>query len=106
MRFTVSVNDVKQVIKNLKSNKSVGTDIPTNMLREYNFTFSVLAECINESFENGAFPDCLKEANIPPIFKKADPLDKENYRPVSILLLLSKVFKKLIYKQLSNYIVF
>ena len=37
----VSVNDVKQVIKDLKSNKSVGGDIPTNILKECNFTFSV-----------------------------------------------------------------
>ena len=99
----VSVNDMKQLIKDLESNKSVGGDIPTNILKECNFTFSVLDDCINKSFENGAFPDCLKEANVTPIFKKDDPLDKENYRPVSILPLLSNVFEKLIYKQLSNY---
>ena len=98
-----SVNDVKQVIKDLKSNQSVGGDIPINILKECNFTFSVLADCINTSFENGAFPDCLKEANVTPIFKKDDSLDKENYRPVSILPLLSKIFEKKIYKQLSNY---
>ena len=94
---------MKQVIKDLKSNKSICGDIPTNILKECNFTFSTLADWINKSFENGAFPDCLKEANVTPIFKKDDPLDKENYRPVSILPLLSKVFEKLIYKQLSNY---
>ena len=99
----VSVNDVKQVIKDLKSNRSVGGDIPTNILKECNFTFSVLADCISTSFENGAFPDCLKETNVALIFKKDDPPDKENYCPVSILPLLSKVFEKLIYRQLSNY---
>ena len=99
----VSVNDMKQVIKDLKSTKSVVGDISTNILKECNFTFSVLADCINTSFENGAFPDCLKEADVTPIFKKDDPLDKENYHPVSILPLLFKVFEKLIYKHLSNY---
>ena len=73
-------------------------------MKECNFKFSVLADCINKCFENGKFPDCLKEANVTPIFKKDDLLDKENYRPVSILPLISKVFEKLIYKQLSNYI--
>ena len=63
-----SLNDVKQVIKDLNSNKYVGRDIPTNILKEYNFTFSELVDCINKSFENGALPDCLKEANITPIF--------------------------------------
>ena len=96
----VSANDVKQVIKDLKSNKSVGGDIPTKILKECNFTFSELADCINKSFENGAFPDCLKEANVTPIFKKDDPL---NYGPFSILPLFSKVFEK-VTCQLSNYI--
>ena len=95
---------MKQVIKNLKSNKSVGGDISTNVLKECNFTFFALADCINKSFEHGTFPDCLKEATVTRIFKKDDPLDKENYHLVSILPLLSKVFEKLIFKQLSNYI--
>ena len=75
----VSVNDVKQVIRDLKSSKSVSGGIPINILKECDFTFSVLTDCINKSFENGAFPDCLKEANVTPIFKKDDPLDKKNY---------------------------
>ena len=87
-----------------ESNKSVGGDIPTNILKECNFTCSVFADWINKSFENGGFSDCLKEANVTPISKKDDPFDKENYRPVCILSLLSKVFEKLIYKQLSNYV--
>ena len=94
---------MKQVIKDLKSNKFVGGDMPTNILKECNFTFSELTDYINKSFENGAFLDCFKEAKVTPIFKKDDILDKENYGQVSILPLLSKVFEKLIYKLLSNY---
>ena len=100
----VSINDVKQDVKDLKIIKSVGRDTPTNILKECSFTFSVLATWINKSFEKGAYPDSLKEAIVTPSFKKGDLLDKENYRPVSILPLLSKIFEKLIYKQLSNYI--
>ena len=51
----------------------------------------------------GCFPDSLKEANISPIVKKDDPFDKSNYRPVSILPLISKVYERLIYNQLSEY---
>ena len=87
---------MKQVIKDPKSNKSVGGDIPTNILKECEFTFSVLTNCIIKSFKTGTFPDFLKEANVTPIIKKDDPPDKENYRQVSILPLLSKVFEKLI----------
>ena len=60
--------------------------------------------CINKSFISGKFQDCLKQANVSPIFKKDDPLDKENYRPVSILPLLSKVYEKLLYNRLSDYV--
>ena len=57
----------------------------------------------NKSIEIGSFSKSLKEANITPIFKKDDPLDKSNYRPVSILPLISKVYERLIYNQLSEY---
>ena len=53
---------------------------------------------------SGELPDCLKQANVSPIFKKNDPLDKENYRSVSILPLLSKVYEKSLYNQLSNHV--
>ena len=45
----------------------------------------------------------MKEANITPLYKKDDPLDKTNYRPVSVLPLLSKVYERLIYNQLSDH---
>ena len=45
----------------------------------------------------------MKSANITPVFKKNDRTDKSNYRPVSILPNLSKVFERCIYKQLSPY---
>ena len=53
--------------------------------------------------ETGIFLSSLKLGNITPIFKKDDPLDKSNYRPVSILPLLSKVYERIIYNQLSQH---
>ena len=44
-----------------------------------------VTKIINVSFENGCFPDELKLAEVSPLFKKNNNLDKENYRPVSIL---------------------
>ena len=46
----------------------------------------------------------MKIANITPVHKKGKPTDKENYRPVSVLPLLSKVFERLLYDQLSDYL--
>ena len=59
---------------------------------------------INSSFEQNEFPNELKLADIIPIFKKKDLLNKKNYRPVSILSHLSKVFERLIYKKIDNFI--
>ena len=49
------------------------------------------------------FPDCLKLANVTPVFKKGAPTSKNNYRPVSILPILSELFESLISKQLSEF---
>ena len=49
-------------------------------------------------------PQNLKLADITPVFKKENPLHKVNYRPVSVLTNISKVFKKLMQKQTSCYI--
>ena len=99
----VSVEEVKKIIRDLKTNKAVGGEIPTKILRECEFTFDVLTNCINKSVETGYFPDSLKLANVAPVFKKEDLFDKCNYRPVSILPLLSKVHEKVIYNQLCDY---
>ena len=90
-------------MRDLKTNKAVGGEIPTKILKECEFTFDVLTKCVNKFIETGYFPDSLKLANAAPIFKKEDPLDKSNYKPVSVLSLLSKVYEKVIYNQLSDY---
>ena len=50
------------------------------------------------------FSDSLKLSDITPVYKKREPSDKANYRPVSVLPLLSKVFEKIIYDQLYEYL--
>ena len=49
------------------------------------------------------FPRKLKQAEVIPLYKKLDPLNKENYRPVSLLPHLWKVFERIIYKQINSY---
>ena len=64
----------------------------------------MLRDCINDCLLKGPFPDSLKLANVKPFHKKDEPTDKENYRPASILPLLSKIFERLIYNQLNEYL--
>ena len=90
----ISSNELKKEILNLNNKKATREgDIPVNLLKESIETYlPVLTEIINSSFEQNEFPNELKLADIIPIFKKKDPLNKENYRPVSILSHMSKVF--------------
>ena len=78
-------------------------DIPLNVLRSSEFTFSYLTECINEVLRNSKFPESLKLSNIEPVYKIKDPTDKFNFRQINILPLISKVFEKVIFDQLCNY---
>ena len=82
------MDEVIKVVTNLKDSKAVGGDIPTEILKEWEFTLDIITACINKPIETGNFPDSLKMANVTPVFKNEDPLDKTNYRPVSILPLL------------------
>ena len=63
----------------------------------------VLSNNINECFRVSCFPDELKVAEVVPIFKKDSKTDKSNYRPVSILSNISKIFELCIYNQLAIY---
>ncbi len=59
---------------------------------------------MNECIRSGQFPDKLKVGKITPIFKKDDPEKLENYRPVSTLPIFGKIFEKIIYERLYNYL--
>ena len=59
--------------------------------------------CVNYALINGKFPITLKNANVTPVHKKDNPTDKINFRHISVLPLLSKVFEQVIYNQLGKY---
>ena len=56
-----------------------------------------------QSLINVKFPHCLKQAKVIPAFKKEEKLDKSNYRPVSILPVISEVYEKLMYDPMYKY---
>ena len=58
----------------------------------------------NSSPTQGVFPDELKLANVLPLYKNDDPYAFSNYRPVSLLNVLSKVFEKVIYNRLIEFL--
>ena len=58
---------------------------------------------INNSIEASTFPNFVKEGNAAHVYKKQDSMAKENYRPVSILPQLSKVFEQVMTDQILAY---
>ena len=74
-------------------NKAAGGEIPPKILKECDFSFHFVTDCINKAIKN-KFPDSLKSFNIVPAHKEKDTTDKTNYRPASIFPLLPKVFEK------------
>ena len=100
----VSEATVRKVVKSLPSDEATAGEIPVNVLKSCENYFFDLTTCINEAIRNNKFPDSLKQSDITPLFKKRDPSDKANYRPVSVLPLLSKVFEKIIYDLLYEYL--
>ena len=63
----------------------------------------IFTDIINSSIRNGTFPEELKLADVTTLFKMADPFDKVNYRPVSLLSHVSKVYERIIFNQFSTY---
>ena len=64
---------------------------------------SLITKIINLSFENGCFAYNLKFEKVSPIFKKNNYLDKENYRFVSDLFNVSKIFERIMYSQIDAF---
>ncbi len=62
-----------------------------------------LMELLNYAFKHKRFPDEMKNAEIAPIFKKKDDMNKVNYRTISILVVFSKVFESIIAEQLIEH---
>ena len=94
-----------KAIENLAVSKSFPKDnIPPKIIMKNKDIFSkVLTNDIRKCIENCIFPVNLKNADIFPLFKKLDRLSKNNYRPVSILPTLSKLYEKILYIQIYNY---
>ena len=62
-----------------------------------------LAVIFNECVDSGTFPNLMKHGKLIPLFKSGDQADLNNYRPVSILPTLSKVFEKVVLNQLLSH---
>ena len=96
---------VKTIIQGLNSKSSFGHDgISTILLKKLESKLTKpLTLIINQSLHSGIYPDKLKIGKIIPVYKKNDKHQLENYRPISLLPTISKLFEMVVHDQISLY---
>jgi hypothetical protein len=100
------VHEITKVINCLKNTNSTGYDeIKTNIIKESkNEIAPIIAYLINLCFTQGIFPDALKVSIIKPLHKKGNKDKVENYRPIALIPILSKVMEKVIYSRIIDFL--
>jgi len=100
-----TVGDIKVYIMALKNKKCAIEYFPTFLLKELSAIVApVLCHLTNLSISSSTFPDLLKVARVVPLPKGGDSSDPSNYRPISVLHILSKIVEKHVHKQLYSYL--
>ena len=82
-----------------KKNISKSDDIPTKVIKEFGTFFAeLLSKTFNSCLKSGSFTQDLKCAEVVSIYKKNDENDKSNYKPISLLSSISKVYERCMQK--------
>lgn len=100
----LSINECSNIIKSLKNTYYGINKLPVHIIVKCSdILVYPLTQFINKSIEVGVFPDCLKYAQVTPVFKKGERNSTCNYRPISILPIFSKVFERCIADRILHY---
>lgn len=102
---TIDLEQLYSIIVGLKPNKSDSNgNIPTFVFKEYfHIIGKPLLSLLNSCLIDGTFPDFMKVGTITPLFKKGSRKLITNYRPISVLPTVCKIFEKIVYLQLNSY---
>ena len=102
----VSKNFIYKKLTCLNPSKSTGLDeIPARLIKDGASVLKIpITFIVNLSITSGEVPDGMKIAWEKPLYKKNSPLDVGNYRPVSILSIVSKNLERSVHLQLSNFL--
>jgi hypothetical protein len=97
-------HEINCVINSFKNKGAPISSIPSFVYKCIsNLIAPVMSDLINSSFSSGIFPDVLKVARVVPIFKSGKRDDVSNYRPISTLDFISKVFERVMFSRIVSY---
>ena len=104
--FNITIDEIKDVLLNLKLGKAVGNDkFSHNMFKHTTSTVCKPLQIIfNCSLQTGRFPHMWKSAMVIVLFKKGIKPDRTNYRPISLLICVGKVIDCVIFKYINNFL--
>lgn len=103
---STDTNTVERLLNQLSADKASGLDnIPCRLIKAAApLISSSLCKIFNLSLLTGVFPEDLKMAKVVPIHKGSTKADPNNFRPISIISAIAKVFERIVYNQLNNYL--
>ena len=97
---------MRDITGGIKTAKGCGYDNISSFFLKLALPFisSSLVFLFNISIETGTFPDLWQVVRVTPLFKEGDKSDKSNYRPISVLPDIARLFVKLVFDQLHHYL--
>ena len=103
--FKVTEPEIHQIISQLDDKSTSGDDYVSNLIvkSSKNAVAPLLTILINASFSKGVFPSELRKAKIVPIHKEKSRRDENNYRPISLLIVWSKIYERAMHNRLYSY---
>ena len=103
---TITPNQTKNLIEAIPSGKATGVDGVSALILKIAAPAIApsLAKLINICIAHGTFPTAWKEVKVTPILKQNSKSDKNNYRPISVLPVLSKIFERHLHNSLSTFL--
>ena len=104
--ITVHVEGVAQLLTNIQPHKASGPDnLPARFLKEVaNEIAPVLTLVFQASLDQGHLPNIWRTAAVVPIFKKGNRNEPNNYRPVSLTCICSKLLEHIVYSVISKHL--
>ncbi len=102
----VDTETIILTVKNLNETRAVGSDgVPLRFIKDSLYVVAFYITCIiNTSIVTGIFPTAWKHALVVPIFKSGDTHDLGNFRPISLLPIISKILEKVVSVQLTQFL--